>query len=60
MGIEPTIFRLEAGRLIHLATEAYLFDAEISSTGFEPATPGILLSNVYLYALTTTIPCSTN
>ena len=51
VGIEPTIFRLEGGRLIHLATEAECASLEnlFSSTGFEPATPGILFEYFYSY-----------
>ena len=52
MGLEPTIYRLEVCRLIHLATGAV-----ISSAGFEPATAGIsfelyaILYNPALYQL---------
>ena len=54
VGIEPTIFRLEVGRLIHLATgaEGASFEDLFSSTGIEPATTGILYHyNPMLYQL---------
>ena len=51
VGVEPTVSRLEGGCLIHLATEAECASLEnlFSSTGFEPATSGILFEYFYYY-----------